>query len=83
MRDEEKEALEDKAVLEDPTKLNHVLKVAWIASTGLTLIMSLIIPLHMFLSHYIFSKGFFTGWVVISFIWVFLCIVHLCYFAYY
>jgi urea-proton symporter len=25
----------------------------------------------MFLSHYVFSKGFFTAWVVISFIWVF------------
>jgi hypothetical protein len=71
MRDEEREALEDEAVLEDPTKLNHVLKVAWIASTVLTLIMCLIIPLPMFLSHYVFSKGFFTGWVVISFIWVF------------
>jgi hypothetical protein len=61
MQDEEKEALEDKAVLEDPTKLNHVLKVAWIASTVLTLTMCLIIPLPMFLSHYIFSKRFFTG----------------------
>ena len=25
----------------------------------------------MFFSQYIFSKGFFTAWVVISFIWVF------------
>lgn len=25
----------------------------------------------MFLSHYVFSKGFFTAWIVISFIWVF------------
>jgi hypothetical protein len=25
----------------------------------------------MFFSGYIFSKGFFTAWVVISFIWVF------------
>ena len=25
----------------------------------------------MFFSHYIFSRGFFTGWIVISFIWVF------------
>ena len=71
MRDEEKEALEDKASLEDPTKLNHVLKGACIASTVLKLIICLIIPLPMFLSQYIFSKGFFTGWVVISFIWVF------------
>lgn len=25
----------------------------------------------MFLSHYVFSRGFFTAWIVISFIWVF------------
>lgn len=25
----------------------------------------------MFFSHYVFSKGFFTAWVVVSFIWVF------------
>jgi len=25
----------------------------------------------MFLSHYIFSQGFFTAWVIISFMWVF------------
>ena len=25
----------------------------------------------MFLSHYVFSRGFFTAWVVISFLWVF------------
>jgi hypothetical protein len=29
------------------------------------------IPIPMFFSHYIFSRGFFTGWIVISFIWVF------------
>jgi len=25
----------------------------------------------MFLSHYVFSRGFFTAWVVIGFLWVF------------
>lgn len=25
----------------------------------------------MFFSHYVFSRGFFTAWVVISFLWVF------------
>lgn len=29
------------------------------------------IPIPMFLSHYVFSRGFFTAWIVISFIWVF------------
>jgi len=25
----------------------------------------------MFFSHYVFSKGFFVGWITITFIWVF------------
>jgi len=25
----------------------------------------------MFFAHYVFSKGFFTAWIIISFIWVF------------
>lgn len=69
--DEEKEALEDRAIMEDPTRLRGAFKFASISATVLTLLMDLIIPIPMFLSHYVFSKGFFTGWVVIGFIWVF------------
>lgn len=29
-----------------------------------------LIPMPMFFSHYTFSKGFFVGWVIITFIWV-------------
>ena len=29
------------------------------------------VPIPMFFSHYVFSKGFFTAWVIISFVWVF------------
>ena len=45
--------------------------VACIASFVLTFIMDFLVPMPMFFSHYVFSKVFFTGWVVISFIWVF------------
>jgi hypothetical protein len=69
--DEEKEALEDAAILEDPTRLRASFRFACISATVLTLLMDFIIPIPMFLSHYIFSVGFFKGWVVISFIWVF------------
>jgi hypothetical protein len=69
--DEEKEALEDAAILEDRTRLKGALMFAYVSATVLTLLMCFIIPLPMFLSHYIFSRGFFKGWVVISFIWVF------------
>lgn len=69
--DEEKEALADAAVLEDPTRLKGALRFAYISATVLTLIMLMIIPIPMFLSHYIFSVGFFKTWVGISFVWVF------------
>ena len=69
--DEEKGANEDLVAEEEPTKLRRAFKVACIASFLLTFIMDFLIPMPMFFSHYIFSQGFFTAWVVITFIWVF------------
>ena len=71
LRDEEKGAKADLALEEEPTKLRRAFKVACIASFLLTFIMDFLIPMPMFFSHYIFSQGFFTAWVVITFIWVF------------
>jgi len=51
--------------------LRSAYKLALIASIILPFIMDFLIPIPMFLSHYVFSKGFFTAWIVISFIWVF------------
>ncbi|KAF2498231.1 Na+/solute symporter [Lophium mytilinum] len=56
---------------DEPHKLRAAFKLACISSFVLTFIMDFLIPMPMFFSHYIFSKGFFTAWVVISFIWVF------------
>lgn len=59
-------------ILEDnPSELKSAFKVACIASFVLPFIMDFLIPIPMFLTHYIFSKGFFIAWVIISFIWVF------------
>lgn len=69
--DEDKETSEDEAIMEDPTRLRGALKFAYISATILTLVMLLIIPIPMFLSHYIFSVEFFKTWVGISFVWVF------------
>lgn len=69
--DEEKEMREDAAAVEEPLKLQSAFKLACIASFVLTFIMDFLIPIPMFLSRYIFSQGFFTAWVIISFIWVF------------
>ena len=69
--DEEKEMLEDEIAIEEPSKLRRAFKVACIASFTLTFIMDFLVPIPMFLSHYIFSQGFFVAWVVITFAWVF------------
>lgn len=69
--DEEKEEAEDKAFLENPQSLNRTYMMALILATVLSLSMDVIIPLPMFLSHYIYSKSFFTFYVAVSFIWVF------------
>lgn len=69
--DEEEELQEDELAVEEPKKLRRAFKLACIASFLLTLSMDFLIPIPMFLSHYIFSQGFFIAWVVITFCWVF------------
>jgi hypothetical protein len=54
-----------------PSSLRGAFKLACISSFVLTFILDFLLPMPMFFSHYIFSKGFFTAWVVVSFVWVF------------
>lgn len=68
---EDAEALEDELIIRDPKRLQPTFKIAVILSCILTFIMDFLIPMPMFFTQYIFSDGFFKGWVVISFIWVF------------
>lgn len=58
-------------VEEHPTKLRGAFITACVASFVLTFIMDFLVPIPMFLSHYVLSRGFFTAWIVVSFIWVF------------
>ncbi|EXJ68056.1 uncharacterized protein A1O5_08671 [Cladophialophora psammophila CBS 110553] len=69
--DEERQMSLDAAIEEHPSRLRAAFKLACVASFVLPFIMDFLIPIPMFLSHYVFSVGFFTAWVVISFIWVF------------
>ncbi|CAM0141407.1 unnamed protein product [Umbelopsis sp. WA50703] len=46
-------------------------RFAKISSVVLTLVLVILWPLPMFGSQYVFSREFFTGWVVVSIIWVF------------
>ena len=71
VRDEEKEMMKDEIAVEEPSKLRRAFKVACIASFLLTFAMDFLVPIPMFLSHYVFSQGFFIAWVVITFCWVF------------
>ena len=71
VRHEDRETQEDDLATEEPAKLRRAFKLACIASFLLTFAMDFIIPIPMFLSHYIFSQGFFTAWVVVTFCWVF------------
>ena len=61
----------DSVIEDNPSQLRSAFKVACIASFVLPFIMDFLIPIPMFLTHYVFSKGFFTAWIVLSFIWVF------------
>ncbi|EPE36160.1 solute symporter family transporter [Glarea lozoyensis ATCC 20868] len=61
---------DDDAILTNPKLLNRSFKYACYSALILTLLMDFIIPIPMFLSHYIFSRGFFLGWIVIGFLWV-------------
>lgn len=72
-REQDEEEKAQHFVDEDPHSpaLKSALRLAWWASSLLTLIMLVLVPIPMFLSHYIFSEGFFVAWVVVSFIWVF------------
>ena len=70
-QDREIQDEEDDLATEAPAKLRRAFTLACAASFLLTFAMDFIIPIPMFLSHYIFSQGFFTAWVVVTFCWVF------------
>lgn len=61
----------DPATVPPPEELASSLRLALIASSVLTFVFVILVPMPMFGTHYLFSKHFFTGWVVISFLWVF------------
>lgn len=56
---------------DSPQSLHRAFILACWASFLLTFAMDFLIPMPMFFAQYVFSKGFFTAWVVISFLWVF------------
>ncbi|GBE84789.1 predicted protein [Sparassis crispa] len=56
---------------EDTEMLQKSLVMATWSSLAVTFILIFLIPIPMFLSHYVFSLHFFRAWVVISVLWLF------------
>ncbi|KAJ1549705.1 hypothetical protein HK405_002620, partial [Cladochytrium tenue] len=54
---------------EDPDKLAKAATFAYGSSIVLTVVLIIIWPIPMFAANYVFSKGFFIGWVVFGLIW--------------
>lgn len=64
----------------DPILVKKAEKIATIANVVFLLVAILLVPFTLFGTEYIFSKSFFTGWVVVSFIWVWcsmiICVIY-------
>jgi urea-proton symporter len=56
---------------EDPAMLHRASRLAKIMACGMTLCFLILWPFPMYGSGYVFSKPFFTGWVVVGIIWLF------------
>ncbi|KAF8934407.1 urea active transporter [Dissophora ornata] len=54
---------------EEDAKLAKASRFARWSSGVLTVVLILLWPLPMFFSKYVFSEGFYTGWVVLSIVW--------------
>ncbi|KAG0028009.1 hypothetical protein BGZ82_008651 [Podila clonocystis] len=54
---------------EDDAKLAKAARFARWSSGILTVILIILWPLPMFFSNYVFSRGFYTGWVILSIVW--------------
>ncbi|KAG0211911.1 hypothetical protein BGX28_007193 [Mortierella sp. GBA30] len=54
---------------EDDAKLAKAARFARWSSAAMTVILILLWPLPMFFSNYVFSRGFYTGWIVLSIVW--------------
>jgi Na+/proline symporter len=63
--------LPEEEELEEQSKLLHASKIAKGSTAGLTLVLLILWPIPLYCSGYVFSKSFFTGWVVVGIVWLF------------
>jgi hypothetical protein len=62
----------DDEIMPEKAELQRIFVRAGYGSIAMATIIALLIPLPLFFTNYIFSKGFFTFWVAASFIWILL-----------
>lgn len=64
----------------DPILVRRGQRIAVVANVIFLVVAILLVPFTLFGTHYIFNKKFFTGWIVVSFMWVWvssiICIVY-------
>ena len=64
----------------DPVEVKKAERIATIANVIFLLIAIILVPFTLFGTEYVYSKSFFTGWVVVSFIWVWcsmiICVIY-------
>lgn len=58
----------------EQASLKHSVKLAGGLTMFLTLALLVLWPMPMYASSYVFSKPFFTGWVILGFIWMFFAV---------
>jgi hypothetical protein len=56
---------------EDMAKLNRASKIAKTMTVCMTIAFLILWPMPMYGTSYVFSKPFFTGWVVVGILWLF------------
>ncbi|TDZ61839.1 putative urea active transporter 1 [Colletotrichum trifolii] len=60
---------------EEKIKLDRAAKIARWLTVAVTLILLVLWPMPLYGSGYIFSKTFFTGWVVVGITWLFMSVI--------
>ncbi|KAI8912741.1 Sodium:solute symporter family-domain-containing protein [Gorgonomyces haynaldii] len=69
VEDAEDAKIEFSADETDPKKLEIAARFAYISSIVLTVVLLIVWPIPMYLSNYVFTSSFFTGWIVFGMLW--------------
>ncbi|KAL3292054.1 sodium symporter family protein [Colletotrichum asianum] len=61
--------------IDERVKLDRAAKIARWLTVGVTLVLLILWPMPLYGSGYVFSKQFFTGWVVVGITWLFASVI--------